>query len=1648
MASSQPRSIWGDLIDSLPESEHQFLDHIGRLRDEGALEHASQRLDQALERAQSPRLRKVKGRIEVERNNFVRAAEVVEPLCRGDDSDPDALLIYARTQSALGQIEKAQKTLERARLAGAHPDDIASLCREVDSLPEPTDEEPLAGRPDLRDESEPTLDVSNKWEEIAASMSDEEGQSHRSHSRKTSESPMGRRSRPDTSPDSDTSQRETAKAKVVLPSERANSPGSGDGSETDSSGQSDSDVSDPLFSSADVPSAPDEGHVDSPHKRITTQSSLIDGPYPPEDASEAEESVPSDGEDDSPREEVSTAEPDADAVAEAPTDDPLHSEAPGPWTDDNPFEEMDDTIADSGRRAPTSDLPNRKAPAKPDRSDPDLPLAEADSESQSETRDALDEKLERNIQTDEPSSSADSKPHEPKPGVPSADSDEPTDDRLPDSEEASHVFQITTSPEATGLNLADLLVEPPLDQEGTDTSDISPSDFERLETNPVHEYAESRDDFQLADPKPEGLFDGNRDPRPDAPPPPRPSSSEEDPTLDRRDGVPSAPRSRPEESEHAAPDEETDPKFSLDRRRGEVQDASREHSTEPEVPGAKSPADELPSELRDPIPRERAPQLDATAEPDERSRDAARPASGPASNRDRPHGPTSSPAAAPDNPPTPHGLDEEPRPDPPARKSSGAPPNRASAQRPDANRGESPKRVGDQTEPFDDETELYDDRGRSFDDDATELYDDGGAFDDETELYTDRNDSFDGDQTEPFDENRLREGGPARRANRRAAPPGGSSDEQGADRLEPSNRNEIRRNFDGDSGRVHSGESRVAPPPERPEPSDQSKQERRSFIERAKTVVSFPNTLGTRDSILIASISFATVCVAVLFIGGLTANLDADRLSETIREAESARSLDTYRGWRESFEIADNTLENEPDVLRRFLHAVGSVLPGGDPVEGRRELAAERAYAAAVLEYRFEAFGSREAKSHADDAFGGPRVSPLAASAATYRLLALGRSLEAVDLAQSMHNNYPAAARLARAQLEAHLHAKNTGDVVREARDLRDRPGALAIYDRYLLARSARFQDETSADELLDNLVSEHSPLHLDAEITQVEYAVEDESLERALRLGRRLLEERSESASPYQKARLHIALGEVHRRKGEMARAEEQARSAVDTLPGRASVYLPLTDLFISEGRLEEANELVREAEENAQTNPALTERRALLQFLNGRLEAALSLLDGEAAGQEKNAVLRGRIHYERGDYQQARSVLNALNSSHSRYAAAQSIEVLARTRLGVDDPDNAVARLAALRERAPNDPLVARSAARLRLKYARRAADEDERDEHLDHAEKLLETADDIGSNRALTDYFRCDLFLLNGADDAGNYCRSAKRTHPAFIPGLVARARLRLSQGEPERAAKLLEDVAGRVDRRWDVDRLHVRARVRNFEAGRARSILDRWIRQKQSESEAFALLEGLAAFFAADYRDAAGFFDKAKSSHRHENEATLYHAHTLVRLEEFDEAESLLRLLTDDPEWRGPSWSVFGELRRRQDRPEDALQNLRIARRQFDSDSVPGWRVSHLYAERALAWSQRRGWDDSRVRRNLRRGRERGLSKSPDLSLARGLRHLEGSTRNLEQAANRLREVIDLQPHRCEAIHPLLETYRELGETQMRAEVAKLEQENCD
>ncbi|MFB6264935.1 MAG: hypothetical protein ABEL76_15130, partial [Bradymonadaceae bacterium] len=741
-------------------------------------------------------------------------------------------------------------------------------------------------------------------------------------------------------------------------------------------------------------------------------------------------------------------------------------------------------------------------------------------------------------------------------------------------------------------------------------------------------------------------------------------------------------------------------------------------------------------------------------------------------------------------------------------------------------------------------------------------------------------------------------------------------------------------------------------------------------------------------------------------------------LTHRLRQAREARASDDYASHREAVSLLERALAaNSPGGINHLAAWTAPIAPGPDLAAARRRVRRHLLQWSAELEYRFEEPGSRLDPQQLADLPEPGESSPLALARA-YRELAEGypgRAREAIRNAQNPPGGTTATTL---ARISAHLEADAPGDAAAAAEDL---PSG---EDRTLRITYAagRARHRTSPGEAILTIeeVLDRNEDHLDARILRISMWLDTGSRQKALERAERALRtygpDGADTAGSHQRARLHRLRARALLAGGREDRAEAQLGRALDATPDRAGPRAALADLALDRGALTRAADRLQSAPEQLRRSLPISLVRARLALLRSHVGRAISLLEDRRRWHARSRLLAARALSAAARDEGALELLAPLADSESpsgRAASALRARLRHRNATRGKEAAAAVDSVEQLADAAPDAPFVRLQAARTHLDAASGERG-DPRERHLAAAQRHLEAIP--GSTEPLLTFAWCRFHRLDGAALAADReCGRARRSEVAYLPGMLAVARYHLQAGPPSEADAVAEALMARSPGDWRAAVIRIRTLIRNAQFDRAEALLDRWAGVRSADSPVYEFLEGSVSFARGDDRRAVGYLERAHRALPERPVATTRYARCLGRLGELDGAVEALEPLLDHPTRSALAWVAFGEIRRRQGRARDALQNLRIAERRAEDRIVSDRLRARLELERALASAAVSGWQSEPVDEALGRAKELSGGGSALYDYLRGRQLLaEGG---LTRARSRLERALKVRPERC-------------------------------
>ncbi|WP_168210989.1 tetratricopeptide repeat protein [Persicimonas caeni] len=790
---------------------------------------------------------------------------------------------------------------------------------------------------------------------------------------------------------------------------------------------------------------------------------------------------------------------------------------------------------------------------------------------------------------------------------------------------------------------------------------------------------------------------------------------------------------------------------------------------------------------------------------------------------------------------------------------------------------------------------------------------------------------------------------------------------------------------------------------------------------------------------------------AGLALGGVVfaaSSSAASAVEQHVATYRQASSTDTYADYLQ----AEAALEKATSA-HSFLGAAADGLLAdvglmGAAQTARDDALIELAALEAMIEYRYEhldTHGSQKTIERAEEALSGdPRLQV----ARAYRLLSTGRADDAIEALSATRKNFPGLAPAATAMVRAHLDAGNVQSAAMAAHVLSelDEP---TVHQHYVMGLVERRQKRDAADGRFRHIIESLSPQHISARI-QRSYTLRAAGDGKA---AKSLLDETlgamADAASPLQKARAHIAMGDLYLDDDSPARAEEQYRKALKAVPQRSEVYTPLIELYRDDGRLDKALELIEDAASQGAQSPDLALRRAELLRLTGRPESALAELDDEELVSARARWLEGMALVDLDRLDEASEAFAAATQMSDEFAPARAYHLLSEELGSREERDEIGDGLDNLLGKYPLDPHVLRAGALAAMHVAGVTDSRSARDKLLQRAGKLLERAKEHGGNEAVLLFDLCRQQMLAGdASNASINCGKGRRLNGTYLPGLLTMADLELRRGRADAVLEMLGDIADRFPDDPRISQWKALAHLERFEVERAEKAINRWAGTQAAKSPLHLRVEGRLAFARGRYTSALGYFQRAHEKAPDDARAALFYAHTLTRLGEHERAVDIVRDYTTDLEFEPVAWIIYGEARRRQGRFGDARENFGLALSKLDDAIAPPWRSSQAYTQLALAWADRYGFRHRFVGRYLYRGAKRGDADFPPLNAARGAYYLKQRRPDRDAAADAFEKVVEFEPFNCDALGSLRAIYEQWDSTDKLERIGRLHTEHCE
>ncbi len=760
---------------------------------------------------------------------------------------------------------------------------------------------------------------------------------------------------------------------------------------------------------------------------------------------------------------------------------------------------------------------------------------------------------------------------------------------------------------------------------------------------------------------------------------------------------------------------------------------------------------------------------------------------------------------------------------------------------------------------------------------------------------------------------------------------------------------------------------------------------------------------------------FVVIGAAVLILGlvaalGASGASDSSNTESHIETAEIARAADTYEGYVKAL--------GELHQAATSTGFLGFSLPGARGPKLRKSAAADEAYVAAILDYEFGENLTPDVKTRISQA---PAQEPATIAAKVLDALRNGDVVQALRLSSDGRNKFPGNPHLEDADVLARLAAEDVDGATKAAAAMRaiETPNTRQSF-LPLLVDSAR--GERKAIPGLRAIIAAN-PTHVRARVALAHLLSDNEAENKEAQkiLMEALDGDVRDDSSAMDAARASIALADVMDRTGDRERAEDLYRDALRSLSNRWDLYVPLLAYYLGEARFDEVKDYLDKAAKAGAKSPALQilEARYLLRI--SQVEAAIQRLLLISPGTPGRDWWMGMGY---ADLQRPTEAAAAFKSARAHDPTAQAAEQAMLYVAGNLKSEEAGYDIKKLVEEYPGSKNALLGQAIYAIAAMKAADSRDVRSAKEKEAVSALKAAVKADKTDERLQFLLCEVHLLErdgtGAEKA---CLEGRKINPTFATGALLMARLRRLQGQYKEAREII-DVGAKQrpeDIRFGLERARIALESHDVDA--AQGEINRWLGKDVATFE-LNLLEGRLAFQRGDYAKAAAYLQNAQSMPQGDGEATVFFGVTLVRLGRYDEAGPLLLDTLVHPSWSGWGWLYLGELRRRQQRYDDAFENFPKALRDFKAQTGARARFSTLYAEWALTFAARYGWDHPRVIASLETGRDDGDSDDPELNQVYADYYLKRRSPDSEAAARYLNKVVQVAPYRCSAVRQLL------------------------
>lgn len=776
----------------------------------------------------------------------------------------------------------------------------------------------------------------------------------------------------------------------------------------------------------------------------------------------------------------------------------------------------------------------------------------------------------------------------------------------------------------------------------------------------------------------------------------------------------------------------------------------------------------------------------------------------------------------------------------------------------------------------------------------------------------------------------------------------------------------------------------------------------------------------------------------------------ADRINADISVAQRALEDDTYEGYTNAIQAFARATKQESFLGKawdeRLAQGLPS-LPGLSAQRARRQAAGLAARYSAMTEHRFSALDEHNSTALIQLAQANLNAEhPDVLLAKLYQEL-LTNPVQSVTLAEGASLKYPedrdiiGAHIIALMQLGQYERAHERASALRKA--------AMPAARQRLIAALASEQvyKLQEARQLYQKIIDSDHPKHLEALAALAAIPTDEQAIGQGPGALKNLIGQ-DKNLSSGQRALIYRRLSDVELRRAQESQALIALTKAAAATPSRFDWQLPLIDLYIRTADYKQAKHLIDQAIAQRQLEPLMHVRQARIARLQGNYEDALKRLGQISDRLPARHMEEARVHMERRQWALATKAAKAAQALDNTQSAPEVLALLSEQQQEGKRSEQVASQLKKLIERFDASPPIVIASAKSDLIEAQQADQAKLRQDLIASAQKRLVTADRLSPLDAQVELLQCQVEAARGKlMDALGRCEQAHKLAPSSPPIILQLADVQLQLQKRMIARDLLAEARERLPQNVAISLLLARTYTMMGFYDDAQQELDRWLSDPLATSADYKTAQGLLAFHKADLDAALGYLKQATELEPTQIEAQIFLAYTQVRFGELKLTEKPLRAHLDHPRFGGYAWLALGELRRRQRRFQDAEENLSKAISLLKDSSSPEWMIGEAYIQRALAWQDKYGWENTRVAQHLNAALEHSAERSAELHYLLGLRQLKLRRPNLNAAIPHFEQALKLQPHHCVSLRSLDYIYTKLRQSKQAAEVTKTLKAHC-